>query len=304
MDHFIATQTYEDLYYVPPDEWLPVFSMGYDEALASLLWMKALVYYGEEIAHQGAVQHSFRYADAIITLDPKFRAVYRWAALAGLYRPKFVDFEREAKEAIGYLELGVRRFPDDGTMAWDAGASLTYELAPHVEDEGEKAELRRRGLEYMQSAARLGAAPDWLVLSNVASLEKLGETEQAIRHLEEMYTTVSDEEVREEVRLRLVTLRGQSYATALQHVWAEAEARRTDGYDFVPPTFFHIMEPKAPVPLVDLLKAHFDPAFLRELSDQETAPLEPSPEVDPAPLPAPSHTERREDSNEATDIGD
>ena len=35
-------QQYEDTYYLPPDEWLTVFSLGWDEALAEYLGTKAV----------------------------------------------------------------------------------------------------------------------------------------------------------------------------------------------------------------------------------------------------------------------
>jgi hypothetical protein len=38
-----ASETYEDVYYVPPSAWLPLLSLGHDEALADLLWCSALV---------------------------------------------------------------------------------------------------------------------------------------------------------------------------------------------------------------------------------------------------------------------
>ena len=48
---FRDAQTYEDLYYLPPTDWLRVFSFGWDEAAADLIWMRALVYFGDEFLH-------------------------------------------------------------------------------------------------------------------------------------------------------------------------------------------------------------------------------------------------------------
>ena len=47
-------------------------------------------------------------------------------------------------EAVEFLERGARRFPDDGEMAWDLGASLAYELVPRVDDPEEKERLHEQ----------------------------------------------------------------------------------------------------------------------------------------------------------------
>src|SRR5690606_22453033 len=105
--------------------------------------------------HRGQVRHVFHYADAILALDPHFKRVYRWVGTTGMYRPAGVGVE-EIRRSTEYLERAARLFPDDGKLAWDAGASLAFELAPHVEDPEEKERVRARGVEYMQTAARLG----------------------------------------------------------------------------------------------------------------------------------------------------
>jgi hypothetical protein len=125
---FLQTQSYEDLYYLPPSDSLVIGSLGYREALADLLWMKALVYYGEELLHRGEVRHLFRYGDAVLALDPEFRRVYRWVASSALYRTGNVSAD-DVYAAIRYLEVAARRFPDDGELAWDLGANYAFELA-------------------------------------------------------------------------------------------------------------------------------------------------------------------------------
>src|SRR4051812_14264963 len=72
-DHQQA-QRYEDVYYLPPAEWLPAMSLGYTSALADLLWCRTLIYFGEEIGARGAVRHLFQYTDAVLALDPDYRS--------------------------------------------------------------------------------------------------------------------------------------------------------------------------------------------------------------------------------------
>ncbi len=244
--HGTATQRYEDVYYLPPAEWLPAMSLGHEEALADLLWMRALIYFGDELEHRGRVRHVFGYADAILELDPGFRDVYRWAGTVGMYRPAGHTAE-DVREAVAYLERAVRQFPDDGELAWDLGASYAYELAPLIEDEEEKERLRELGVEHMQAAARLSAGPHWLVLSNATQLERLGRTEQAIRHLEEMYAYVDDPDTRRQIEIRLEMARSQAYAEAFRRFHEEQAERHRRDFPYLDATLYLLVGPRPPV---------------------------------------------------------
>ncbi len=238
MDQYLATQRYEDMYYLPPPEWLPVMSLGHREALADLIWMKALIYFGDEFRHEGTVRHVFRYGRSLLTLDPDFRRVYRWVGMAGLYSPKGSSLDM-MYDAIEVLEEGANRFPDDGELAWDAGASIAYELVPHLpKDDPSIPVLRERANDYMMTAARLGAGPDWLVLTNVTQLKKLGKVDRAVRHLEEMYAIVRDPQVKGQIAAHLERLRSTAYAEAFRQAVEEFEERRVRDYPYMPPALY------------------------------------------------------------------
>lgn len=256
MERYLEGQTYEDLYYLPSASWLKALSLGYDEALADLVWMKALIYYGEEYKEKGAVRHVFHYADALLTLDPDFRRAYRWVGMAALYRPQGATLE-DMKRATEYLERGVRRFPDDGELAWDLGASITYEILPYIDDPVEKESLRRKGVEHMLAAARLGAGPPWVTLSNVAELKRLGELEQAARHLEEMYLSIQDGEVREQIRRQLLRLRSESASRATRQAIEELRAAWLRDYPWLPVELYLLVSHDAPIDEISFLRNGF-----------------------------------------------
>ena len=56
MNGFVQAQRYEDLYYLPPPAWLAVMSLGHREAFADVVWMKGLVYVGDEFREDGGMQ--------------------------------------------------------------------------------------------------------------------------------------------------------------------------------------------------------------------------------------------------------
>ncbi len=244
MEDYLSAQTYEDIYYLPPPAWLEVMSLGHRRALADLIWLRALIYFGDEFENRGAVRHVFKYGDAMLTLDPDFRRVYRWVGVAGVYTPEGSPLEF-IERAIDVLRAGVARFPEDGELAWDAGATITYDLLPHLpRDHPDRERLRLEGNEHMMAAARLGAGPDWLVITNATSLRKLGQKERELRHLEEMYSLVHDPDVKKEIEIRLSQLRDEAYAEAFRRVNEEFEQRRLEEYPYMPPTlYFFVADP-------------------------------------------------------------
>lgn len=244
MTQYLATQRYEDVYYLPPPAWLEVMSLGYRRALADLIWLRALVYFGDEFINEGEVKHVHNYGESMLALDPDFRRVYRWVGVAGVYtpkgsRPEFIE------RAVDVLRRGVERFPDDGQLAWDAGATITYELLPNLpKDDPDRERLKAEGNEHMMAAARLGAAPDWLVITNATVLRKLGEKERELHHLEEMYAIVQDSKVKKQIEIRLSQLRDEAYAEAFRRANEEFEQRRAEEFPYMPPElYFFVADP-------------------------------------------------------------
>ena len=257
--HFIGTQTYEDIYYLPSSDSLVIGSLGYREALADLVWMKALVYYGEELVHSGGVKNLYRYGDAVLALDPNYKRVYRWVASSALYRTGDITAD-DARAAIRYLEVAARLFPDDGELAWDLGANYAFELAPMLSDAAEREAARRKGLDYLEAASLRGAGPPWLALQTASQLHALGRSEQAIRHLEDAYAISSDRTVKEQIELRLSALRSEAYAEALRRAAQELEAARQRDFPYLDTTLYMLVGTRPPFGGDSWLAQGFDPA--------------------------------------------
>ena len=244
MGHYLETQTYEDIYYLPPPEWLQVMSLGHRRALADLIWLRALIYFGDEFESGGAVKHVFNYGDSMLALDPDFRRVYRWVGVAAVYTPTGSPLEF-IERSIDVLRRGAERFPNDGELAWDVAATITYELLPALpKDDPSRERLEAEGNDYMVAAARLGAGPDWLVLTNATSLRKLGKGDRELRHLEEMYALIRDPAVKEQIEIRLSQLRDEAYAEAFRSVNEEFEQRQREEFPYLPSAlYFLVAEP-------------------------------------------------------------
>ena len=86
----------------------------------------------------------------------------------------------------------------------------------------------------------------WLALNNASQLERLGRTEQAVRHLEEMYAAVDDPDTRRQIVERIALLRDEAFAEAFQQTTDEVESRREREFPYVPPTFYLLLGPRIP----------------------------------------------------------
>jgi hypothetical protein len=255
-----AAQRYEDVYYLPRTDLLPLLSLGFREALADLIWCKSQVYFGEELVRRGAVKYVFTYTDAVLALDPTLRAAYRWIAIAALYRPVDVTIE-EGLHAASYLKRALERWPNDGQLHWEYGATLRFELAPLEKDRSRKQALVERAATHLESAARLGAGPPWLVLNNVDLLNKLGRSEQAIRQLEELHGTVQSDQVRSEIEERLRQLRAHTYLEALKATNEQFEQQRKRSYPYLSNSLFMLVgEPMDAQSYYRDLASYFEPS--------------------------------------------
>jgi hypothetical protein len=264
MERYVTAQTREDVYYLPSPDVLPLLSFGYREALADLLWTRALVYIGEEMRAGATAGHVFDYADALLSLDPDFRAVYHWVATAGLYRPMGVTPD-DIDRTLEIMRRGLERFPEDGELAWSLGATLAFELPPLLDDPEARDAARSEGADFLAIATRLGAAPRWAVLSNATILARVGRNEAALRHLEEMYEMISDPGVRLEMEAAIASLRNRAHAEAFVESHHAEERRRAEELPYFSADLYFLVGPR---PVVDWRNAYRE-GFAREAFHDE-----------------------------------
>lgn len=231
--HYEATQKYVSLYAVPPAAWLPVMSMGYDAALADALWIRALLYYGAEVVNRRSATHLLDYSDAILNLDPRFRAVYSWVSTAGVYRATAISVD-EARRVVRTLRRGGELFPDDGELAWDIGGTLVYEMPSVLPRGSELDQIREEGMAYIESAAAMGAGPPWLAVSIATRHRRLGRLDRAIRHLEQVYALSSNATLKAELLQEIRALQNASHAQQFADAIAAIERDRLRDFPYLP----------------------------------------------------------------------
>jgi hypothetical protein len=241
-ERFDRIVEFDDRYYLPPPIWLRAFSLGYNEALADALWVKAVIYFGglyqrrtrserEAVAAGKAIRkrraaHTARYITAITDLDPRFVRAYLVGSKFVLYHKRRVDRET-VETAIEVLERGIEVFPHNGEITFSLGFFYYYELPPYLEDKAARRESRDRGARLLRRAGAMDDAPPYAALLGVSVLQREGLDDLVVEHLRTMLIAETDPKIRRSLERQLKKELGKAAerdirrSRALQERWKQ-----------------------------------------------------------------------------------
>jgi len=227
----------QDLHYLPEPTALRAMSLGYTELAADLIWLRQVIYFGDQLTSRGDFRYADRYLRTAIALDPNFRRLYAWAGIA--YSASGLPVTNAmVRQSNDMLEMGLRRFPNDWELNFMLGVNYLHELK--TTDERQKQAWRFKGAEHIRRAALAGGGAPWLPVLVATVLTRGGETQAAIRHLEEILLTTEDEAVRTHVTNKLMQLRREAVPTMERHR-AEFTRRWYARMRYVPADLFVIL---------------------------------------------------------------
>jgi hypothetical protein len=265
----------EDRYYLPPSIWLRAFSMGYNEALADFLWIKAVVYFGG--MHQPRTQptavYTKRYVNTVTDLDPRFVKPYVIGSRLVLYHMRKLSLAT-VEAAMEVLDKGAAVFPDNGEIAFGLGFFYYYELPQFLDDKAERSASRERGAKLLRRAATMEGAPPYASLLGVRVLRREGLDELVVEHLRTMLISETDPIVRESLEHQLQRELGKAAERDIQRSRA-LNARWRREMPYVPFDLFLLLGDPQPVSAAEVL----DPLLL---ADQGLGLLEQDEAEEPA----------------------
>jgi hypothetical protein len=240
-----------DQLYLPRPSALKHMALGHHELAADLVLVRAIIYFGSQLSGERDYRWLDSYLDTILRLDPKWRTPYRWAGVATMYDGREITNEH-VMQSSHFLQRGVEEFPDDWELPFMLGTNYLFELK--TDNPAQRAEWRRIGGEYIRHAALVGGAPSWVPLLAATVLRQEGDEQAAIKHLEEVYASTTDEKTREEVRNRLIALHGKVDIQELERARVAFMSAWQSSAPYVPPDLFVVLgAPPSP---------RLDPAFL------------------------------------------
>ncbi|MBN2723159.1 MAG: hypothetical protein JXR95_03715 [Deltaproteobacteria bacterium] len=179
-----------DTFFLPSGKMLSISSIGYNRMLADLIWIKTLMYFGEEM--NGYVRQTWlpTYISTVLTLDPMFEFAYEWAGAAMIYSGAVID-EDNVRRANHFYEEGLKRFPDNWKMAAGVGFNYAYEL--HPKDPKEKSKNRRKAIKFFLMAAKSSDAPTYVKALALTQMDREGFKQMAATFLKQSYAAARDE---------------------------------------------------------------------------------------------------------------
>ena len=201
-DAMRAVLTEDDRYYLPPAEWLRVFSLGYTEAAADLVWVKTIVYFGEKIGAktEGGAHQMMNYLMTAVVLDPKFRSCYTAGSTLTLFQENGRVVRRSIEMAFELLERGIQEFPDDGEIFFTLGFMHYYEMARFLSEDPEDPEPRKHrelGRYYIGRSALMPGAPPYAAMLAATLMMKGGIDAAVLEHLKAMLIRETDPSIRQ-----------------------------------------------------------------------------------------------------------
>lgn len=200
-----------DVYFLPPPAQVEAMSLGYEAAVADILWAHVLVSQGLHTFEQRRFENLLRLYDTINRLAPTWRSPYLLADALITFQADTTPLE-EVIKAREILERGTKHRPYDGEIWLNLGQFVSF-VAPasYIEDHDPElaARWRREGVAYLARASELGAGRSsisWQALGGANILVEAGERDAAIRFLKRTYAVTDDEELKQDILKRLERL--------------------------------------------------------------------------------------------------
>lgn len=184
------SNTPERLLYFPNGRFIKAISLGYDNLLANIFWMKTISYFGKHVVTDRDYKWLYHMLDIVTTLNPHFMHVYYFAGVVLPWEVKNID------GAIYLLNKGITYNPD---KEWYIYYLLGFNYMFFKND-------FYKASEYFLKAAKFKDAP--ILLSNITSrlLSEIRDPNTAINLLTIIYNRTEDTNIKEKIIYRIKRL--------------------------------------------------------------------------------------------------
>jgi len=186
--------------YAPSVEAAPFISIGYRELAADLLFVRLVGYFGGPDNDASSIA---ALAEVIAALDPHYRRIYEWGAVAMTAARRGVD-QSISLRAIELLETGARIYPDNWRYPNLAGQIYLVDL--QTTDAAQRRAWDEQGSRLLEAASHRPDAPAEAAMTAAYLHTKLGQKQRAVDGLREMLLITNDHAARRRIIERLAEL--------------------------------------------------------------------------------------------------
>jgi len=198
----------ESFMYLPDPEHLKVASLGYEELVADLLWLKAVQNMGQRQISGLGYDWIYKALDTVTTLDPLYIAPYETGGLILTIVADKVDLSNKL------LEKGVENNPDVWQLPFYLGFNYFYYLRDFP-----------TAARYLDQAAKIDGSPGYLPMLVSRMYIQSENAAASLCFLQAMYDRTEDERVRASLLGRMDEVKTYMVVGALQKVVDEYEKR-------------------------------------------------------------------------------
>ena len=133
-----------DLLYYPSGRFLKEAALGYDQAMASILWLRVVQYYGEHARGDRIFDQLYHMCDVTTDLDPHFEEPYTFGAFV------LVSEGRQPQSGMDLLAKGRRHNPESWKVYFESGfiEYIAWQNIP-------------KAAHYFTRASRMPGAPEY-----------------------------------------------------------------------------------------------------------------------------------------------
>jgi hypothetical protein len=116
----ISGAEFAELIYLPPTGFLRAVSLGYEQALADVLWFRTISYFGRHYQGDRVYPWLASMCDGVTDLDPHAEHVYQFGGIILPWEADRID------DGIALLEKGTRNMPDSWQLHYMLGFSYYF----------------------------------------------------------------------------------------------------------------------------------------------------------------------------------
>lgn len=172
----------ERFMFLPKGEYLKSASLGYDQLVADIIWLRAIQVIGEKKISEEGYAWIYHALDVVTTLDPKFDYAYQVGGIVLSALGKKIDMSN------ALLEKGLRENPD----IWQIPFYLGFNHFFYMDD-------YKKAADYMAIASRTPGRPFYIPQLAATLYVQKGNLEVALELLARAYQETSDERIKKEI---------------------------------------------------------------------------------------------------------
>ncbi|HEY3347179.1 MAG TPA: hypothetical protein VGK71_06110 [Nitrospirota bacterium] len=185
--------------YLPDADHLKIASLGYENTVADILWIKVVIQSGEKKISSRGYDWMYKALDTLTTLDPVFVTPYEMGALMLTIVADKVDLSDKL------LEKGVIYNTDVWQLYFYLGFNKFFFDKDYL-----------AAAKNMEKAASIKGSPPYTSLLASRLYVQAEDPVYALDFLEKMYSSSKDERMREEIGKRMHLLEAQVIVNELQ----------------------------------------------------------------------------------------